>query len=468
MALLRGSLRPRPLTVGGVVDALGSAEHAQRGGRGLAPLIAPEARLEVVAEGLEGSLTAPLWRHDPALGRGYLLFSQVDRNRLWRWEEGGGAFTIGRSLFLDLAGCHPSVLRALHRGVPSGVPGGVPGGGGGTGGGGVAPTSCVGMAGGGAVSLGLAAAFDSCGGGGGGPAPLLVAEGGNRRVVRVEADGSRTVLASRPLVAGGVGSAALAPDGTALFFTALPPHPPHGGDRSGGGESESESEGHLDTAWLMRVAMPVPGATDDGGGGGGGGGPAVRVGVLGSARAGGLAVSGDVLLCGDSDGGGAGGGDSGGARRPVLRAFNLTAALELPAGASAGPTSAYSPLVSSRVFAVLGGDAGAGVGGGSGGVEAGDGIANDVDVGEGVGVGGVAVDLAGNVFVALGTGGGVAVLDAEGRRRGTIDAGGGGDGAFASTGVAVGDDGFLYVTAGSPGAGSSVLRVASRAQPRCK
>eukprot|EP00617_Octactis_speculum_P023932 CAMPEP_0185769770 /NCGR_PEP_ID=MMETSP1174-20130828/55819_1 /TAXON_ID=35687 /ORGANISM="Dictyocha speculum, Strain CCMP1381" /LENGTH=324 /DNA_ID=CAMNT_0028454959 /DNA_START=425 /DNA_END=1399 /DNA_ORIENTATION=+ len=46
-------------------------------------------------------MEAPVWRFEPALGRGYLIFSQIEKLRLWKWEEGGGAFTLGRSLFRE-------------------------------------------------------------------------------------------------------------------------------------------------------------------------------------------------------------------------------------------------------------------------------------------------------------------------------------------------------------------------------
>jgi hypothetical protein len=58
------------------------------------------------------SLVDAVWRHDSELGRGYLLMSDAtvcSRNdssgRVWRWEVGGGPLTIGRTLHLDQAGC---------------------------------------------------------------------------------------------------------------------------------------------------------------------------------------------------------------------------------------------------------------------------------------------------------------------------------------------------------------------------
>ena len=92
MILLRGSLRPRPLTVGSLVDQ-----------GGLSSLIALDAKIEVVTEGLEGLLDAPLWRYDAVLGRGYLLFSQPGLNRLWRWEEGEGYHPLGVGSLVPVA-----------------------------------------------------------------------------------------------------------------------------------------------------------------------------------------------------------------------------------------------------------------------------------------------------------------------------------------------------------------------------
>ena len=51
-----------------------------------------------------------LWRHDPDLGRGYLLISDaLNSGRVWRWEVGGGPITIGRSLFIEKSGCRSGI-----------------------------------------------------------------------------------------------------------------------------------------------------------------------------------------------------------------------------------------------------------------------------------------------------------------------------------------------------------------------
>ena len=66
MQLLRSSLRPRPVLVGGVTSVSNS----------LSSIVDAQAKVELVVEGLAGYLETPVWRHDPELGRGYLLFSQ--------------------------------------------------------------------------------------------------------------------------------------------------------------------------------------------------------------------------------------------------------------------------------------------------------------------------------------------------------------------------------------------------------
>jgi len=51
-------------------------------------------------------LASTTYVHDEDLGRGYLLIADVGRSgRIWRWEEGGGPITIGRSLHQERSGC---------------------------------------------------------------------------------------------------------------------------------------------------------------------------------------------------------------------------------------------------------------------------------------------------------------------------------------------------------------------------
>lgn len=35
----------------------------------------------------------------------FLIWSDVKKNRIYRWEEGGGLFTIGKSVYMEESGC---------------------------------------------------------------------------------------------------------------------------------------------------------------------------------------------------------------------------------------------------------------------------------------------------------------------------------------------------------------------------
>ena len=99
LVLLQATVNRRP--------SLGSVERVNAAV--LDTLLAPDACLEVIAEGnlwAEG----PVWvtdKDDSADG-GFLLWSDVKKNRIYRWEEGGGLFTIGKSVYLEESGCRSS------------------------------------------------------------------------------------------------------------------------------------------------------------------------------------------------------------------------------------------------------------------------------------------------------------------------------------------------------------------------
>ena len=55
-------------------------------------------------------MAATAWAHNEELGRGYLLLSdQIDSGTIWQWEVGGGPITIGRSLYLKESGCRSNL-----------------------------------------------------------------------------------------------------------------------------------------------------------------------------------------------------------------------------------------------------------------------------------------------------------------------------------------------------------------------
>ncbi|CAM9264933.1 unnamed protein product [Laminaria digitata] len=116
-------------------------------------IIPRDAKVEVVANGFAFT-EGPQWVHDEEAGRQYLLFSDVPNNRIWKWEEGGGIFTLGKSLFLDRSGCRGDHCSGL---IMSG-------------------------------SNGLMLAPES--------GEVVICEHGNRRVTRMEKNGTKTALAT--------------------------------------------------------------------------------------------------------------------------------------------------------------------------------------------------------------------------------------------------------------------------------
>lgn len=74
-------------------------------------------------------ITSTVWVHDEELGRGYLLLADAGRSgRIWRWEVGGGPITIGRSLHMERSGCRSGLwvgnLGDEHGGIATPKAGG--------------------------------------------------------------------------------------------------------------------------------------------------------------------------------------------------------------------------------------------------------------------------------------------------------------------------------------------------------
>ena len=117
-----------------------------------------------------------IWRHDSELGRGYLLISESSgHGRIWRWEVGGGPIAIGRTLHLDDSGCRSP--HCVEQYLTSGTE----------------QVSSAEPNGSGAMALDFHRAgnpSDHSSGEG----LLVVAEWGEGRIVRLEANGARTPL----------------------------------------------------------------------------------------------------------------------------------------------------------------------------------------------------------------------------------------------------------------------------------
>jgi len=60
--------------------------------------------IEVIATQSRWS-EGPLWMHDESASLNYLLYSDTILNKIYRWEEGRGFFTVGKTIHLHSSGC---------------------------------------------------------------------------------------------------------------------------------------------------------------------------------------------------------------------------------------------------------------------------------------------------------------------------------------------------------------------------
>lgn len=67
-------------------------------------LIYPGKEMEVIATDL-GWAEGPLWVQDDAASLSYLMFSDTITNRIYKWEEGKGMFTVGKTIYVENSGC---------------------------------------------------------------------------------------------------------------------------------------------------------------------------------------------------------------------------------------------------------------------------------------------------------------------------------------------------------------------------
>lgn len=71
-------------------------------------LFKTSANIEVIVKDAMNA-DGPLWIKDEQTSANYLLFSDAIKNRIFRWEEGNGPFTIGKSVYLEKSGCKSNI-----------------------------------------------------------------------------------------------------------------------------------------------------------------------------------------------------------------------------------------------------------------------------------------------------------------------------------------------------------------------
>lgn len=75
-------------------------------------LIPKSAKIEIIATGSSWT-DGPLWMQDDSLP--FFLYTDTAQNRIYKWEEGKGMFTIGKTIYVEESGCRsdPEYCRRI-------------------------------------------------------------------------------------------------------------------------------------------------------------------------------------------------------------------------------------------------------------------------------------------------------------------------------------------------------------------
>jgi gluconolactonase len=78
-------------------------------------LIYPGKEMEIIASELKWA-EGPLWVQDEAASLSYLMFSDTVLNRIYKWEDGKGMFTVGKTIYVEGSGCKsdPKYCDAMY------------------------------------------------------------------------------------------------------------------------------------------------------------------------------------------------------------------------------------------------------------------------------------------------------------------------------------------------------------------
>lgn len=71
---------------------------------GLRNLIDSSSLVELITTNLQQT-NGPLWIDDESASNSYLMFSDTRLNRIYKWEEGKGLFTVGNTIYIERSGC---------------------------------------------------------------------------------------------------------------------------------------------------------------------------------------------------------------------------------------------------------------------------------------------------------------------------------------------------------------------------
>jgi gluconolactonase len=102
-ALLSNYINEKP--IGGHLEAIQGDKFWKIFPRNAAVEIIYRDNSSIVDSWYEG----PLWVDNDT--GGYLLFSNTISNKIYRWEEGKGLFSVGRTIYSDFSGCYSNVTH---------------------------------------------------------------------------------------------------------------------------------------------------------------------------------------------------------------------------------------------------------------------------------------------------------------------------------------------------------------------
>lgn len=74
----------------------------------LSKYVNPNSQIEVIAKGLKWS-EGPVWMKDDS--QEFLLFSDSIENKIYKWEEGKGLFTVGKTIYQEESGCYTDLKK---------------------------------------------------------------------------------------------------------------------------------------------------------------------------------------------------------------------------------------------------------------------------------------------------------------------------------------------------------------------
>ena len=80
-------------------------------------LIYPGKDMEIITTDLQWA-EGPLWIQDDAASLSYLMFSDTVANRIYKWEDGKGMFTVGKTIYVENSGCKSDPAYCKSMGEP--------------------------------------------------------------------------------------------------------------------------------------------------------------------------------------------------------------------------------------------------------------------------------------------------------------------------------------------------------------